>query len=343
MSPIIHSARSRIARRFIVPALVLIAIAYFFFRSPTHLSNYLPSSSGGKHVNGPKTWFIGTITPAHASARRQLIRESWQKMYRSRNIFTTKFVLSNPGEALTPAIQRENATYGDLIVLGHLEETAEVANSVKSIEFLKYLVNMGEKYEFVSKVDDDSFLDAWQFYKEYLRPILNEEEGATHKDKKAGKSMNGVSGTQSLFEVDDGPRSIIGKRTKETIYNFAYPGGQFYTLSWDMAQLLAKAHDKNPFSRERYEDVLIGRLLFSTKEEWYFTEVDNVAAFDFTFSDESRKQQQNVWAQEDDDFEEYEHAIGPGSINPHRLKDEHLFLKVAACWDENGMLKTPPM
>jgi hypothetical protein len=66
-----------------------------------------------------------------------IIRLTWQRLYKDVPI-TTRFVLANPGPVWGPLIEAENATYGDIIVLRHLEESSEVANSVKAMEFFKW-------------------------------------------------------------------------------------------------------------------------------------------------------------------------------------------------------------
>jgi hypothetical protein len=317
---------SRLARRSFPAAVIIVLIVFFTYRPPTRLQQYLPetvttltnpmvNTFTGPHQRDSDIWFIGTVTPAHGLMRRQLIRETWQKLYRHRNIFTTRFILSNPGEVWRPFVERENATYGDLIILEHLEENPEVANSNKSIEFIKYIASQGRTYQFVSKLDDDSFLDAPTFYKDYLQPIVSRENMTIE------------------------PRTIIGRKTKETIYKFPYPGGQFYTMTWDIVKLLAKLHRENP-PDEKYEDVLIGRLLHEAREEWFFTELHNRAAFDFEYPDKDEKGK-TVWAKPNTNLEAYDHPIGEGSINPHKLKDDTLFLKVAACYGPNGLLHPP--
>lgn len=52
------------------------------------------------------------------------------------------------------------------------------ANTIKPIEFYKHLVHKheaegGEPRKFISKIDDDSYLDATTFYNEFLLPRLN--------------------------------------------------------------------------------------------------------------------------------------------------------------------------
>jgi hypothetical protein len=292
-------------RRYVSVAVVIVIFLFITLRSSSTIKSHLPL---GHHSSGSKRWFIGTVSPASGMFRRHLIRETWQRLYKTHDIFTTRFILSNPGDTWRPMIERENATYGDLIVLDHLPETAEVANSNKSIEYIKYLVDNNMKYDFVSKLDDDSFLDAYTFYTQYLKPIKSES-----------------------------PRTIFGRKTRETIYDFRYPGGQFYTISWDLVEILARLHKEKPPPRNKYEDVLIGKLLSEAKEDWTFTELSNREAFDFEF--ENKEKKVDPWAKARADLNAYEHAIGKGAINPHRLKDDTVFLQVASCYGPTGLTR----
>lgn len=71
-----------------------------------------------------------------------------------------------------PLIQHENATHGDITMLPHLNETAQVANTVKSNEFFRFLASCENSWEFVSKIDDDSYLDTREFSEEFIKPLL---------------------------------------------------------------------------------------------------------------------------------------------------------------------------
>jgi beta-1,3-galactosyltransferase 1 len=192
-------------------------------------------------------------------------------------------------------IQHENATYGDLIMLSHLEESAHVANTVKSIEFLSYLATCGSSWRYVSKLDDDSFLHVLSFYREFLHPQLDSQYTN---------------------------RTMIGRHMKHWNPDFEYPGGQFYTLSWELVLVLARLYSMNPITDE-HEDVLNGILLHEAGEWFEFIALDNSKAFDYDEGNE------DVWA--------WSHRVVKGAINPHKLKDDDTYLKVAAMYDGNGV------
>jgi hypothetical protein len=203
-----------------------------------------------------------------------------------------------------PLIQHENATHGDLIMLPQLEESAHVANTIKMVELLKHLADRGSFWKFISKLDDDSFLDVHTFYHTFIIPRLHKQY---HN------------------------RTLIGRHMDHWTPDFEYPGGQFYTFSWDLAMVLARLHDLNPITDE-HEDVLIGRLLHEAGEWFEFVTLDNQQAFDYD------EENEDPWA--------WSHKVMEGAINPHRLKDDETYLKVAAMYDGSGVRsnssETPP-
>jgi hypothetical protein len=198
------------------------------------------------------TWLLLTMSDARSQLRRNIIRATWQTLY-PHPAFTNRFLISNPGENWMPVIEHENSTYGDLIMLGHLEESRLLANTIKQFECLKYLAESESQWDFMSKIDDDSFLDALSFYKEFILP---RKEDPSHA------------------------RTIIARRLNHHNPDYIYPGGQFYTLSWALVPLLAQLYDKNPIMDE-HEDVLVGRYMYEAREPFEFVQLDNRRAFDY--------------------------------------------------------------
>jgi hypothetical protein len=43
-----------------------------------------------------------------------------------------------------------------------------------------------------------------------------------------------------------------------------------------------------------------------------------------------------VWADDKTNLDAWFHPVGPGSINPHRMKDDKGYIMVAACYGPNG-------
>jgi hypothetical protein len=263
-------------------------------------------------------WLIATISAAHSLQRRAIIRNTWQSLYRNDTVFATRFVISNPGDLWAPIIAIENATHGDIIILPHLEEDAHTANTVKTVEFLKYLTSSETKYAFVSKIDDDSYLDARTFFNNYLQPRIAFD---AHK---------------TVSETPATNRTIIGRTLRRNTWT--YPGGQFYTMTWDIVTLIATLHNKHPINDE-HEDVLIGRLLHEAGEEWHHVDLPNEVAFDYQELD--MRGDGTAFAADGADLESWAHGVGPGAINPHKMKGDEEYLKVAACFDERGVVVVP--
>lgn len=312
---------------------MMMIIFLFFYGSVKGVA--YPGSPHFTHSVRP-SWLIATMSPAYNLQRRMIIRQTWQKLYADSGSWTTRFVISRAAnQAWQSIIEAENQIFGDIIQLSHLEETGKVANTVKSVEFFKYLAASGQdrelssankqnlssvttslsqpfskdqlqKWKFVSKLDDDSFLDARNFWNHYLVPLQERN------------------------------RTIVGRTLRNP--NFTYAGGQFYTLTWDMVSLVADLHAQNPISDEA-EDVLNGRLLYEAGEPWTHVDLPSPIAFDY--EDKQLLEEGKAFASADANLEDWAHAVGPQAINPHKMKDDDTYLKVAACFDEHGVIKPP--
>ena len=281
-------------------------------KQPPHQSLQPPPQQSPQHEpalqqnpHQQPTWLLATISAYFSQRRRNIIRATWQTLY-ANPAFDTRFVIAQPLPLWQPLIKHENDTYGDLIVLDHLEESSKIANTIKSVEFLKHLVAQSEAagaeapWKFVSKIDDDSFLSAERFYQDFLFPRM--DQGA------------------------DDNRTLIARRLTRSDRNFSTPGGQFYTLSWDLVRLVAETHARDPIS-SLPEDVLIGRLLYDADARFDFVELDDTRAFDVT-----------------DDLERLskgKEVLGPmdaAAINPHKMKDDETYLRVARLFGKDGFV-----
>jgi hypothetical protein len=282
----------KVQRRFISPFFAILALASVLFLL---LPKSRPFSLSIPHRAKQKSpvWLIATISPAHSQQRRNIIRATWQTYYRNPAV-TTKFVISNPGDLWMPLIQHENATYGDLILMADLEESAHIANTVKTLKFFTYLAAQGPShYKFVSKLDDDSFLDVPAFYEEFIIPRLEAPDNGT----------------------------MIGRQLTHPDPRYPYPGGQFYTVSWNMLLTLVRLYATNPIDDE-HEDVLVARLLYEGGVPFELVTLSNQRAFDL---DEGNSNEWDSW-----------HSVMDGSINPHAMKDDEVYLRVAAFYGGRG-------
>jgi hypothetical protein len=108
-------------------------------------------------------------------------------------------------------------------------------------------------------------------------------------------------------------------------------------MTWDIVKLLAQLWEKNPL--DEFEDVLNGRLLFEAEEKWDLVTLENPVAFDYTDEHgEEIKGIKTAWAVPGDDLNAWVHGVGPGAINPHKMKTDDEYLQVAACYGPAGLL-----
>ncbi|KAF2260425.1 hypothetical protein CC78DRAFT_523335 [Lojkania enalia] len=258
-----------------------------------------------------RRWLIATMSAAKNIQRRMIIRGTWQRLYHSNTPFISKFFVARVDDIWATVIHAENETYGDIIELTHLEEKAEVAKHYKPLEFWVHVAETEpERYDFLSKIDDDSFLDARAFWEGWLKPALDAEKA---KETVWARTL---------------PRD-----------GYTFPGGQMYTLTNDLMKRAARLYKENPRQDEE-EDVLIARLLFEAGDTWEHIDMPSTMAYDYQARDLLDPGQ--AWARKGADLTLWEHAVGPGSVNPHKMKKDEDYLKVAACWDENGYLRERP-
>lgn len=211
-------------------------------------------------------------------------------------------MIANPHELWRPIIEQENATYGDIIILAHLEESHQIANTIKPIEFMKHLLHSGHHYSWVSKVDDDSYIDASTFYREFLLPRLG-----------ANNTIIARYLSWAQMRPNDG-------------IDFTCPGGQFYTLSWDMLALLVRLHTANPIDNEG-EDGMLGTLLHDAGHEFSFVNLDDQRAFDV-------HEDMHAYGMQMQDLGGVQDMHK--ALNPHKMKGDDMYLDVAALFDEGG-------
>jgi hypothetical protein len=285
--------------------------------------------------------------------RRALVRSTWLRMYRDVP-FDYVFVLGNPvfesthEEGWVELVQAENRTYGDLVVVDRVYEGAHHANSYKSVEFFRWLARRPwmNRYAWVSKVDGDSFVDAKTFFSKYIEPRIISVDDETNADpttdinkgkndelitkedaKKLGMSHLPASGVTFIA------RYVRG-------WGWEWPGGQFYTMSRDLIALLPKLQDlgHNPHPNPG-EDIRNAMILKSHGFDYDLVRLPNEEAFDFI--DDDARDDGSGWAKSNRLQKEWNHAVGRRAINPHKMKTDQQWMRVAACYDENG-LKEPP-
>lgn len=268
----------------------------------------------------PNSWLAAVISSAGDAQRRSLIRSTWMSMYREIP-FDGRFVLANPGPQWTNAVAKENGTFGDIIVLDHIAEDDITANTIKTLEFYKWLVAYSpRRYEFVSKVDTDVWINAHAFWNRFLLPRME---------------RNAVTGKLSST-VD---RTILGELYYSKTYDLVFPQGAMYTASWDMVALLASLQAQ--FKVITGEDMAIAVLLLKAREQVKFVNFRGTEKFDFDEAD--TRGDGTAWARPGTHPNATYHAlVGSDPIAIHQLKSEVNFRKVAECFDSQGIKTTQP-
>jgi hypothetical protein len=290
----------------VISAVLAFHTLYYGFYDTSSILSYTGSTLGRV------PWLILTMSDAKHIQRRHIIRKTWQSLYRESGagFFDTRFVIADPGPFWHDLIEQENATYGDLIMLHHEHESWEWAHTVKPMEALTHVVAQGKPYIFVSKMDEDSWLDAKTFYKVWLKPRIRSDEA------------------DGLY---------IGRKLQHD-YPFKYASGQFYTLSWDVVTHLVDFWADNPINDE-HEDVLIARLLYEAGVQYNLTVLPLRASF--VYEEGQGRGDGTAFAHPlqfvDDNLY---HGISAGSVNPGQLQDDETYLQVTACYDEDGVMAT---
>ncbi|KAF6843892.1 putative beta-1,3-N-acetylgalactosaminyltransferase 2 [Colletotrichum musicola] len=263
-------------------------------------------------------WLAAVISTASDVERRMIIRSTWMKLFQDVP-FDGRFVVSNPGPQWTRILSQENRTFGDLIVLDHIPEDDITANTIKTLEFYKWLVAHSPKYEFVSKMDTDLWLNARGFWERFLLPRL---------------SRSNETGTlTSTVE-----RTVVGELYYSPYWDLVFPHGAMYTVTWDMVELLSSLQGK--FKVVTGEDMAVATLMLKGHERANFVNFRGTEKFDY--NDNDAREDEYAWARQNTHPYSIDHAIvGQDAIAVHQLKDEKLWFKVADCFDETGVKEAP--
>ncbi|WDK22417.1 hypothetical protein CGRA01v4_13707 [Colletotrichum graminicola] len=285
---------------------------------PFPYSPQQPSTTNGTTDEPPKPWLAAVISTASDAKRRTLIRSTWMRIFKDVP-FDGRFVVSNPGPQWTEMVAKENRTFGDIIVLDHVAEDDVTANTIKTLEFFKWLVNHDVKYEFVSKMDTDLWLNARGFWDRFLVPRLL-------KDAALGTLKSTVR------------KTVIGELYYSPTWDLVFPHGAMYTVTWDMIKLLVRLQSEQGVVTG--EDMAVATLMLHGRERANFVNFRGTEKFDY--DDEDARHDGTAWARRKTHPDAIQHAlVGGEAIAIHQLKDENLWLKVADCFDEKGIKPAP--
>lgn len=258
-------------------------------------------------------WLAAVICSAFDAERRMLIRSTWMHLYRDVP-FDGRFVVSNPGPQWKDMLRAENQTFGDLIVLDHLQEDDMTANTVKTVEFYKYLVDHDLRYDFVSKMDTDLFFNARGFWERYISPGLQDERTV-------------------------GDRAVIGELYYSKLHDLAFPHGSIYTYTWPMVQEVVRLQARHRVISG--EDMVAAVLLLKSRQTVRMINLKGTEKFDY--DDGDARGDGTPWARAGTHPDATRHALwGPDALAVHQLKSEVTFRKVADAFDEGGIKAMPP-
>ncbi|KAI9167428.1 hypothetical protein HJFPF1_03555 [Paramyrothecium foliicola] len=264
----------------------------------------------------PRPWLAAVICAASDAQSRMRIRSTWMKLYKNLP-FDARFVVANPGPHWTEMVAMENRTFGDMIVLDKIQEDDFTANTLKTLEFYRHLVDNNLRYEYVTKLDTDSWLNARGFWDRFLVPRMSNETGQL----KATVSRTVIS--ELYFS---GPRDLV------------FPNGSMYTITWDLVEILVALQYR--FSIVMGEDMTFSILLLKGKQVINFVNFRGSEKFDY--DDLDSRGDGTAWARTGSHLTSVAHAIGSrDAILIHHLKTETVWFKVAACFDENGVKEIP--
>lgn len=266
----------------------------------------------------PNPWLAAVICAASDAQHRMMIRSTWMRLYGSLP-FDGRFVVANPGPRWTEMVAMENRTFGDMIVLDRIPEDDITANTIKTLEFYKWLTESGRRYEFVTKLDTDLWLNARGFWDRFLVPRLS--------------SANGTGPLESTVE-----RTVIGELHFDRTWDLVFPQGSMYTVTWDMVELLSSLQEKHGV--ETGEDMAVAVLMLKGRQTANFVNFRGTEKFNY--NDGDSRGDGTAWARKKTHQLATDHAIySSDAIAVHRLKTTDSWFKVAACFDENGVRKPP--
>ena len=260
-------------------------------------------------------WLGAVICSPWDIKRRMLIRFTWMRLYQAVPM-DQRFVVSNPGPQWTQIIVMENQTYGDMIVLDHIPEDDFTANTVKTIEFYRWLKEKSpRKYEFVSKMDTDLWVNARALYDRHLLPRMDD-------NLKANVNF-----------------TLIGQLYYNGFHKTAFAHGALYTATWDIVELLPVLQDE--FHVIAGEDLAMAWLLMKGKQKVTLATLTEAEKFEFDKKD-LRPGEVTAWARNTTDVTSQSHALyGKDAIGVHQLKNDNDWLILATCFDENGIKDMP--
>ena len=210
--------------------------------------------------NGP-SWLLAILLAPSKVSRRTIIRDTWATRFPN-PAYEYRFILGNySNDAEAAKVDAENATFGDIWAIeDYINENQETANHIKNLELFKYMVKYEgtrlRRYDFVSKIDDDVWLNILPYFDAFITPRL--PGGLKHNP-------------QNL--------TIIG-RPMNWGKDYVYASGRMYTLSWPLLEFFARKYAADPLRGEKTEDQAIGSYLYEDHVVHEYVPVELEQAWD---------------------------------------------------------------
>jgi len=120
---------------------------------------------------------IGIISPPEFENRRLGVRESWMRYPNVGQSFDVRFVLRTGGAptALARALERENATYRDILGVNVAWNETRLRGPVLTLAaWLRYADDAYPSARYIAKMDDDAYLQTMEF--ERMLNVLHQQD-----------------------------------------------------------------------------------------------------------------------------------------------------------------------
>lgn len=180
--------------------------------------------------------------------RRHLIRAYQISPYNNSYDITWRFFMGPPSPYYLKALQAENATFGDIVVIPDLVESRDNSRAIKPMEILTYVEKHMEVYKYVAKLDSDCFLYIPAFYDQFFN--------------------------QTVQDLDFGLIALYVRG------RFAWPQGAFEAFSWKLVRMLNKLYEFVPRTHWA-EDLQMGWYLHDAHIHYTEVPLPEDRAYDF--------------------------------------------------------------
>ena len=265
-----------------------------------------------QHRPGQPSWLLFTTATSADFQRRLIIRWAWTSLFKKSNIYDHVFAIASTDKTLIPLIQKERELFGDILLID-LEDTEWKANHLKPFEVLKNLTRdglKGRRYDYISKVDQDSYVDPVRVWDKYLSSEV--------------------------------PENLMLSMPHEAFCGYPSPQGGFYTMSWDLAETIGDLYgNMTDTSDISQEDCQIGRFPYEARKPFKFIPMAGNESFDVMVDTEEDKERyfardwsddQNVRGQIQD--------LKENVVFLHQMKSDAQWMAVMDLFDEKGWKNT---